>query len=528
MGRPGAAHSGRVSSTATAPDAAPVASPPTGAVRGVRRSTPHGEADSWRGVPYARPPLGAHRFGPARPHEPWTGVRDATRPGPASAQVVPVVPGPIGLALGTTGRRTEDCLTVDVHAPAGAAADGRRRPVLVWVHGGAFSSGSPGAYDGAGLAARGDVVVVCVGYRLGVLGFVDVGDVVARTRPGGLGVDPDRVPSNPGLRDVVRALEWVRDEVEAFGGDPARVTLAGESAGLAAVALLMTSPAARGLFAQAVCQSGALTIATDREDAARLARDLCSRLGVSREEPEGLWRASTREALAVGQALSATRAQGLTTRPWFDDDLLPASLPDAHAADVPPVPLLAGTNRDEHTLFRTVARDVLPETRARLVAALEAAAGPEVVEQVLPAYPRDERGLTDLGSHLVFTMPSVHHSDAHARRAPVYRYRLDRGTAVLGLGATHGLELHLLWPSAAGRALRRLDRDGTLAALADRLQRHWLHFVAHGTPDPALGPWPRYDEERRATLVLDDVDRVVDDPEGAQREVWQGRDVLVR
>ncbi|MEJ5886835.1 carboxylesterase family protein [Pseudokineococcus marinus] len=505
-----------------------VARPPGGAVRGVRRSTPHGEADSWRGVPYARPPVGEHRFAAAVPHEPWTGVRDATGPGPACAQRVPVVPAPLGLVLGTTGRRTEDCLTVDVHAPAGAAEDGRRRPVLVWVHGGAFSSGSAGEYDGSHLAARGDVVVVCVNYRLGMLGFADLADVVARPGPGRRGVDPERVPSNVGLRDQVLALEWVRDAVEAFGGDPARVTLAGESAGSASVALLMTSPAARGLFAGAVCQSGALSIATDREDATRLARELCAQLGVSREEPEGLWRASTREVLRAAAAVSATRPEGLTTRPWFDGDLLPASLPAAHATSTPPVPLLSGSNRDEHTLFRRFARDVLPETRARLAQALDAAAGPEETDRILSAYPRDERGLTDLGSHLLFTVPGIHHSEAHARTSPTWRYRVDWGPAAFGLGATHGVELYLLWPYApVRRALQRLDRDGRVADLADRVQRHWLHFVRHGEPDPAVGPWPRYDAERRSTLVLDLEDRVVEDPEGEQRAVWGGRDVLV-
>ncbi|MEJ5946682.1 carboxylesterase family protein [Pseudokineococcus basanitobsidens] len=505
-----------------------VARTPSGAVRGLRRSTAFGEADSWRGVPYARPPVGEHRFAAPAPPAPWGGVLDATGPGPACAQTVPVLPRSLGLVLGATGRRTEDCLTVDVHAPAGAATDGRRRPVLVWVHGGAFVTGSPGEYDGAVLAARGDVVVVCVGYRLGAFGFVDLADAVGRPGPGRRGVDPERVPSNAGLRDQVRALEWVRDAVEAFGGDPARVTLAGESAGSASVALLMSSPAARGLFSAAICQSGALSIATDREDAARLARELCSQLGVSREEPEGLWQASTRDLLRAVAAVSATRPEGLVTRPWFDDDLLPASLAAAHATRTPPVPLLAGTNRDEHTLFRRFVRDVLPETRPRLAAALDAAAPAEDVDRILGAYPDDERGLTDLGSHLIFTMPSIHHSDAHAAHSPTWRYRVDWGPSTFGLGATHGVELYLLWPYAPlRRSLQRLDRDGRVAALADRVQRHWLHFVRHGTPDPGVGRWPAYDPDQRTTLVLDLEDRVVLDPEGARREAWRGRDVLV-
>lgn len=507
-----------------------VAATSAGLVRGAARTTSFGPAVSWRGIPYAEPPVGPLRFAAPRPARAWSGVRDATHRGPSSAQVVPVVPRPLGALLGTTGRRSEDCLVLDVHAPEGAGREGRRLPVLVWIHGGAFSSGSGGDYDGAGLAARGDVVVVSINYRLGAFGFVDLADVVSSHAPGATGVDPERVPSNVGLRDQVRALEWVRDEIEAFGGDPSRVTVAGESAGSASITMLMVSPVARGLFSGAICQSGALTIGTHRDDATRLAREFCSQLGVSREQPDGLWKASTAEVLRAMAKVSQTRPEGLVTRPWYDDDLLPADISAASATRTPDIPLLAGSNRDEHTLFRKLAHDVLPETRARLVQAMDAAAGPEEVARILGAYPDDERGLTDLGSHLIFTMPSIHHSDAHSRHSPTWRYRLDWASPALGLGAFHGLDVFLLFPLGRLRkAVIGRDPDGRVEALADRMQRHWLHFVVHGSPDPTIPPgWPAYTEADRATLVLDLEDRVVHDPESAHREVWGGRDVLVR
>src|SRR5947208_4047038 len=196
----------------------------------------------FRGVPFARPPVGPLRFGPPRPPEPWTGVRAATAFGPAAAQSaidVTYVPGfSLWEGIGATG---EDCLTLNVWTPGLTG----RRPVLVWFHGGAFlkGAGSQALYDGATLARRGDVVVVTANYRLGVFGF--------------LALDDDRFAANAGLLDQMAVLDWVAAHASVFGGDPGNVTIFGESAGAVSVAALMTAPAAAGRFHRAISESGA-------------------------------------------------------------------------------------------------------------------------------------------------------------------------------------------------------------------------------------------------------------------------------
>jgi para-nitrobenzyl esterase len=216
----------------------PVVELASGRVRG----SVEGGLSIFRGIPFARPPVGPLRFGPPQPPGPWAGVRDATTFGPAAAQSaidVEYVPG-FSLWEGI-GPTSEDCLTVNVWTPGLTG----RRPVLVWVHGGAFlkGAGSQDLYDGQTLARRGDVVFVTFNYRLGAFGF--------------LGLDEDGFAANAGVLDQVAALEWVAEHAAAFGGDPANVTVMGESAGAISVAALMTMPRAAGRFHRAVAQSGA-------------------------------------------------------------------------------------------------------------------------------------------------------------------------------------------------------------------------------------------------------------------------------
>jgi para-nitrobenzyl esterase len=220
----------------------------------------------FRGIPFARPPVGPLRFAPPAPPARWTGVRDATRFGPAASQNGALIGPVMSLGIGRTG---EDCLYLNVWTPA---ADRRRRPVLVWIHGGAFvlGAGSQMLYDGGALARRGDVVVVTINYRLGAFGFLRLRDRFGTRLP---------ATGNEGLLDQVAALEWVRDEIEAFGGDPGRVTIFGESAGAMSCATLLAVPRARGLFHRAILQSGAANFVWPRDVAARLAEHVIDELG---------------------------------------------------------------------------------------------------------------------------------------------------------------------------------------------------------------------------------------------------------
>jgi para-nitrobenzyl esterase len=256
--------------------------------RGPVRGVAEGGLAVFRGLPFARPPVGPLRFRPPEPPEPWSGVRDAARFGPSASQNGALVGPLMSLGISRTG---EDCLYLNVWTPA---ADRARRPVLVWIHGGAFvlGSGSQMLYDGATLARRGDVVVVTVNYRLGALGFLRLRDRFGERLP---------ASGNEGLLDQVAALEWVRDEIAAFGGDPGNVTIFGESAGAMSCATLLGMPRARGLFHRAILQSGAANYLWPRATASRIADQVLTDLAVA--SPEDLRAAAPARLLAAQRRL---------------------------------------------------------------------------------------------------------------------------------------------------------------------------------------------------------------------------------
>ncbi|GAA1842817.1 carboxylesterase/lipase family protein [Microlunatus capsulatus] len=477
-----------------------------GRLQGVERDG----VTSWLGVPYAAPPLGPRRFRAPAPVERWDGVRPAVRPAGAALQA----PG-LGGGKGLGPSVGEDCLYVNVHAPAGAPHDGRPRPVLVWLHGGAFTGGSGALYRGAPLAAQGDLVVVTVNYRLGVFGFVDLASAV----------DAD-VPSVLGLRDQVAALRWVQENVGAFGGDPGQVVVAGESAGSISVALLMTAPSTAGLFRGAVMQSGSHSLIHGDEARQEVARAYARRLGLGRGDGDRLWQLTPQELLAAQQAVDAEFPGTLPAAPWFDGDLVPGSLEEARRSTRPEVALLAGHNRDEISFFQTSRHDILPTTRPALVARLQAALGWEEAQRLLAHYPDSAAGTRALGTDLTFAGPTRHFAERHAGAGgATWSYRFD--AAVPLLGATHAADLPYLWdwgglPGLVLRGRRTPQRQ----ALAGRMRQRWLAFARHLDPGP---DWPALTLPERRTLVLDPAgDHVEDDPGAERRRAWAGRDVMPR
>ena len=402
----------------------------------------------FRGLPFARPPIGPLRFGPPEPPEPWSGVRDAARFGPSAAQNGALVGPLMSLGINRTG---EDCLYLNVWTPG---ADRGRRPVLVWIHGGAFilGSGSQMLYDGATLARRGDVVVITINYRLGALGFLRLRDRFGERLP---------ATGNEGLLDQVAALEWVRDEIAAFGGDPGNVTIFGESAGAMSCATLLGVPRARGLFHRAILQSGAANYLWPRDTAARLADRLLADLAVG--SPEELRAAAPARLLAAqrrlfmdlmlgehhvlgalspaGQrvagalflglslarrrfgrvaapvsrglldllrrrgrrrraspapemaALRALRTRGLPFQPVIDGDVIPrdplAAIRDGLARGIP---LMIGTNLDEARLFAPLDPEATTLDEAELLARCEEAipGGTDAARRAVAVY-RDAR-----------------------------------------------------------------------------------------------------------------------------------------
>jgi para-nitrobenzyl esterase len=478
-----------------------------------------GPVTAWLGVPYAAPPVGDLRFRAPQPVTPWTGERDATRFGHAAPQLSPETP--LAEAMVKKNGTSDDCLTLNVWAPAAAATDGRPRPVLMWIHGGAFMMGTGATYDGAELAALGDVVIVTINYRLGLFGFVALGALW----------DDPRFDANVGLLDVVAALRWVRDHVADFGGDPAQVTLAGESAGATAAELLLIAPATRGLFRAVISQSSAATLLATRERAVTLAGRYADALGITRATADQLFARPLPELMAVHQRVMLANLGTVTTRPYLDGGLLPADEAALRAAPTPAVPLLLGSNADEATLF--VLLKMLPTERGPLAGALRRRL-PDHAVAILDAYPDDRPGTMQLARDALFTMPMVHLADRHSAHSPTWMYRFDWPTPAFGgqLGAMHALELFLMWMDVDRRGVQLVlggPPSPALRALAGRMKRRWLSFVRTldpGDPEAPDDAWPRYDATTRATRVFHLEDRVALDPEAPRRQAWAGADAL--
>ncbi|MDG3011790.1 carboxylesterase/lipase family protein [Rhodococcus sp. D2-41] len=483
------------------------------------RGRVHGDLLSWRGIPYATPPVGALRLRAPQPMTPWTGVRGALDWGFAAPQP------PYGAVIGP-GRRQpigEDCLTLNVLAPRRPSDS--LRPVMVFIHGGGYLLGTSAlsVYGGQKLVERGDVVYVSLNYRLGPLGYLDLTDFATPDRP---------IDSNLGLRDQVAALEWVQRNIEAFGGDPRNVTVFGESAGGNAVTTLFATPAAEGLFARGIAQSSDAGVAYGRERSAQWGREFVACLGADPSDAAAaLDRASLREiGRAAGKFMkdSLIAAPGtLAYAPVVDDDYLPKHPVDAMAdGSAHAVPLMIGTNSREGALFTRFLTDGLPLSESS-IATMFSLTEPAALARVTSAYrdyPR-RRAAVDLGGDALFWKPSTDCASGHSRFAPTYSYRYDFTTpslTAIGFGATHAMELIPVFGLAdtgMGRSMTPLGGRKALRALSERMQAHWLSFARGGEP---LSSWPAYDEQHRKTMIFDATDRVECDPRGERRRAWEG------
>ncbi|MBG6054321.1 para-nitrobenzyl esterase [Salinibacterium sp. CAN_S4] len=477
----------------------------------------------WRGIPYAAPPVGELRFRAPAPVRPWEGVLDATDFGAVAPQ------DRNGQFLGPASHVpiSEDCLTLNVIAPP----QGDGLPVMVWVHGGAYSVGSSREirHQGEVLVRRG-VVFVSMNYRLGALGFLDVSSFSTRERP---------LECNLGLRDVVASLEWVRDNIRQFGGNPANVTLFGESAGANAVTTLMTVPSARGLFARAIAQSSPANAVYPSDVTAQWAGEFLELLSevaddsstdsTSPDEAGRLLSTASVDDIVTAttrmQLLAPDRHPGtIALCPVIDGEFLPERPLDAFKAGrAHQVPLIIGTNDREGSLF-TGRLDILATTppRIRAIFARTRKRSRKALKALYPGLPA-RRAAADFGGDYAFWFPSVKVAERHARFAPVHFYRFDIAPRLVrwaGYDATHGLDLFALFDrmdGTFGRFMGSLGGRRAFKRAGVRMQDHWVSFARDG----AVVDWPKYTSRRRRTLVIDVVDAIEQDPRGDRRRAWQ-------
>ena len=472
----------------------------------------------WRSIPFARPPVGRLRFRSPEPVQPWRGVRYCHGFGHCAPQERKYTL----LGVGRFQPMSEDCLTLNVVAPETGSSDGPL-PVMFFIHGGGYILGSSATpiYDGASMARRG-CIYVSVNYRLGALGCMDLSELSTAENP---------IEDNLFLRDLIMALQWVRDNVAAFGGDPDNVTIFGESAGAHAVATLMAVPQAKGLFQQAISESPASGMAGPPNVAASFAVDFARELGATPETGAAALMAARPSQLV--HALNAVMRLGMKEMrgafpvgPTYGTELLPQDpLQAMREGTAHRVPLIVGTNADEGKLF-TRFLQLLPTTEPAIELLL-ADSDVELRERITKAYPGypSPSACIRLGGDFAFGTAAWQIAAAHGLHAPTFVYRYDYAPRTLhwsGLGATHATELFavfdvyrtkfgsLMTAAADRRSARRVSND---------VQRRWRAFSRSGVPGEG---WPQYTTDERAVMVFDRHSRVENDPGSDRRLAWEG------
>ena len=477
----------------------------------------------FKGIPYAAPPVGDLRWMPPQPVKPWKDVRPAKQFGPIAPQNA--MPG--GMLMQVPQPQSEDCLFLNIWTPG---LDNAKRPVMVWIHGGAFimGSGSDPMYDSEKLLKRGNIVLVSINYRLGMLGFLRLKDVTGGKIP---------ATGNEGLLDQVLALKWVKNNIAAFGGDPKNITVFGESAGSMSIACLMVMPDAKGLFQKSILESGAGNVSVPKQEANRCGELFLKFSGIKKDDTKGMRALSPAQLLEIEIKIrSASAGAGGTARvtshyPVIDGEVIP-DVPNklAQKGAAKGILSIIGTNLDEYTLFGMMdpgfANLTEADMKKRLTAMLPGSGADELVEVYGKAIQkRGEQAtpaniMTAIITDMMFRIPSLDLIEAQRdNKTPVYSYIFTWESPVMGgiLKACHALEIGFVF----GKYDVMFCGTGPEAdKLSECIQEAWLAFAKTGNPScKYLGDWPDYGS-KRMTMVFGKDSHVEAAPFEAERAVW--------
>jgi para-nitrobenzyl esterase len=471
-----------------------------GRVGGIRRNG----VREFLGIPYAAPPVRNLRWRPPETHSPWKGVLAATRMGSSCLQHLP------GVQPSVTG---ENCLFLNIYTPDSAQDS---LPVMVWIHGGAFILGSGADFDGSVLARKQKLVVVTINYRLGALGFLTLPSLAAE--------DPNHSSGNYGLLDQQAALKWVKRNIGSFGGDPHKVTIAGESAGGISVCAQLVSPAASGLFRGAVIESGPCLHQATLAEGEKKGRELVTKLGCDKADNEtACLRAKSAEQ--VFSAMPGSVQGPLLWAPVIDGQVLPRQPLEAfRAGTFNKVPVINGSNRDEGTLFVALGKPLPAEIYPAAVGSFApqnasrnqpASSHSNYAAKILAEYPLERfqspsEGLAAVLGDAIFSCPIQKTNQLLSAFVPTYEYEFNDRHAPstlipnppFPLGAYHACEIQYVFQTyfPAERKSGRPDFSPAQLKLSDHMANYWSRFIATGNPDGVSPRWLS-DKPSRTTIL---------------------------